>query len=167
MVSTLQRLTWNQENAAWRGIELCNAWNEPRSFELNSGSSADDTRCWPGIGFCWQASRDHRELRLPLTTLAWENRLSSPDFIGPLGKWSSRAAAEHLFLQGASGKLAPAEQYVGGVNVRIAATTRLRALETLEGMLPGTVLDFHPVDGRAAGCRAGFAQTLASLAGYF
>ena len=52
------------------------------------------------------------------TTLAWQNRLISPDFVGAL-----RATVEErhgglcVFLQGASGELGPREQYVGEVAV--------------------------------------------------
>jgi hypothetical protein len=48
------------------------------------------------------------------TTLAWENRLLSPDYVG-----AAREVLEHafdapaLFLQGASGELAPRDDYVG------------------------------------------------------
>ena len=52
------------------------------------------------------------------TTLAWENRLLSPDYIG-----AAREVLEHafgapaLFLQGASGELAPRDDYVGDTAV--------------------------------------------------
>lgn len=49
------------------------------------------------------------------TTLAWENTLISPDFPGALRETveSATNGAPCLFLQGASGELAPAEQYSG------------------------------------------------------
>ena len=48
------------------------------------------------------------------TTLAWENRLLSPDFIGAGREVLERAFdAPALFLQGASGELAPRDDYVG------------------------------------------------------
>lgn len=89
------------------------------------------------------------------TTLAWENRLISPDFVGATREVieSRCGGAPCLFLQGASGELAPAEQYVGDVNVADQHGRQLgyAALETLEGMLPpGTVLEFsHPVESGA------------------
>jgi hypothetical protein len=52
------------------------------------------------------------------TTLAWQNRLLSPDYIG-----AAREVLEHafgapaLFLQGASGELAPRDDYVGDTAV--------------------------------------------------
>jgi hypothetical protein len=89
------------------------------------------------------------------TTLAWGNRLISPDFVGATREVveSRCGGAPCLFLQGASGELAPAEQYVGDVNVADKHGRQLgyAALETLEGMLPpGTVLEFsHPVESGA------------------
>ena len=48
------------------------------------------------------------------TTLAWENRLLSPDYIGAAREvLESAFAAPALFLQGASGELAPRDDYVG------------------------------------------------------
>jgi hypothetical protein len=48
------------------------------------------------------------------TTLAWQNRLLSPDFIGAAREVLERAFdAPALFLQGASGELAPRDNYVG------------------------------------------------------
>lgn len=48
------------------------------------------------------------------TTLAWQNRLLSPDYIGAMREVVVQATgAPCLFLQGASGDLAPREQYVG------------------------------------------------------
>ena len=48
------------------------------------------------------------------TTLAWENRLLSPDYIGAAREVLETAfGAPALFLQGASGELAPRDDYVG------------------------------------------------------
>ncbi len=48
------------------------------------------------------------------TTLAWQNRLISPDYPGAMRELVEQTTgATCLFLQGASGELAPAEQYVG------------------------------------------------------
>lgn len=73
------------------------------------------------------------------TTLAWENRLISPDYVGAMRELvSSRTQAPCLFLQGASGELAPAQQYVGDVSLADGYGRRLghAVLGTLEGMLP-------------------------------
>jgi hypothetical protein len=52
------------------------------------------------------------------TTLAWENRVLSPDFIGAAREVLEDAfAAPALFLQGASGELAPRDDYVGDTDV--------------------------------------------------
>src|SRR5690606_3129471 len=48
------------------------------------------------------------------TTLAWENRLISPDYVGAMRELvEGNSDAPCLFLQGASGELSPAEQYSG------------------------------------------------------
>jgi hypothetical protein len=48
------------------------------------------------------------------TTLAWENRLLSPDYVGAAREVLEQAfGAPALFLQGASGELAPRDDYVG------------------------------------------------------
>ncbi|MEX1075987.1 MAG: alkaline ceramidase [Pirellulales bacterium] len=48
------------------------------------------------------------------TTLAWDNDLVSPDFVGEMRSTIEReGAGRGLFLQGASGELAPRYQYVG------------------------------------------------------
>ena len=52
------------------------------------------------------------------TTLAWENRLLSPDYIGAAREVLENAFdAPALFLQGASGELAPRDDYVGDTAV--------------------------------------------------
>jgi hypothetical protein len=73
------------------------------------------------------------------TTLAWENGALSPDYPGAM-----REVVEHstgapcLFLQGASGELAPAEQYSGDTALPDQHGRRLgyAVLATLAGMLP-------------------------------
>ena len=52
------------------------------------------------------------------TTLAWENRLISPDYVGAAREVLEAAFdAPALFLQGASGELGPREGYVGDAAV--------------------------------------------------
>ncbi len=52
------------------------------------------------------------------TTLAWANRQLSPDYIGAAREALERAfGAPALFLQGASGELAPRDDYVGDTAV--------------------------------------------------
>jgi hypothetical protein len=52
------------------------------------------------------------------TTLAWENRLLSPDYIGAAREVLEQAyGVPALFLQGASGELAPRDDYVGDTDV--------------------------------------------------
>ena len=74
------------------------------------------------------------------TTLAWDNELLSPDFVGAMRETieSSTDGAPCLFLLGACGELAAAWQYEGDVAVadRHGRRLGLAALSTLEGMLP-------------------------------
>ena len=72
-------------------------------------------------------------------TLAWENRAISPDFVGAMRETiEAQTSAPCLFLQGASGELAPAEEYVGDTSVADRHGRRLghAALSVLSGMLP-------------------------------
>ncbi|HXJ59713.1 MAG TPA: hypothetical protein VNU68_23970 [Verrucomicrobiae bacterium] len=73
------------------------------------------------------------------TTLAWDNTLISPDYIGALREVVEReTGAPCLFLQGASGELGPVEGYVGdplvadrnGRQLAYAALSTLTALPT-------------------------------------
>ncbi len=74
------------------------------------------------------------------TTLAWDNRLISPDYIGAMREVIERdtAGAPCLFLQGASGELSPREQYTGDLTIADANGRRLgyAALGVLDAMLP-------------------------------
>ncbi|GAB3924919.1 neutral/alkaline non-lysosomal ceramidase N-terminal domain-containing protein [Larkinella terrae] len=73
------------------------------------------------------------------TTLAWQNRLISPDYIGAMREVVETATnAPTLFLLGACGELAPREQYVGDVSIPDAYGRQLgyAVLSTLETILP-------------------------------
>ncbi len=74
------------------------------------------------------------------TTLGPANREISPDFVGAMREMVEAATgnAPCLFLQGASGELAPREQYVGDTDVPDAHGRCLgyAVLSTLAGMLP-------------------------------
>ncbi|MBI2952164.1 neutral/alkaline non-lysosomal ceramidase N-terminal domain-containing protein [bacterium] len=76
------------------------------------------------------------------TTLAWENTLISPDYVGAMREEVERAiGAPCLFLQGACGDLGPKEGFVGDVavadrNGRQLAHAALSALASLGP--PGT-----------------------------
>jgi hypothetical protein len=72
------------------------------------------------------------------TTLAWENTLISPDYLGAMRETieSATGGAPCLFLQGASGELGSREGYVGDTavadrNGRRLAYAALSALESL------------------------------------
>lgn len=74
------------------------------------------------------------------TTLAWDNTLISPDYIGAMRELVEEhtGGARCVFLQGASGELGPAHQYVGDPAVADQHGRRVgfSALAALEGMLP-------------------------------
>ncbi len=73
-------------------------------------------------------------------TLAWQNKLISPDYLGSLRELveAYTNGAPCLFMQGASGELAPREEYVGDVGIADAHGREVgfAVLSTLEGMLP-------------------------------
>jgi hypothetical protein len=83
------------------------------------------------------------------TTLAWQNKLISPDFVGAFNETvEAQTGALSLFLQGASGELQPAECYTGDLEIAEAHGCRLghATLATLEGMLPAnTQLEYSGV----------------------
>ena len=74
------------------------------------------------------------------TTLAWDNNLVSPDYVGMLRETIELATGggPSLFLQGASGELAPRYQYVGDTAVADAHGRELghAVLAALYGMEP-------------------------------
>lgn len=73
------------------------------------------------------------------TTLAWDNRLISPDYVGAMRELlEENTTAPCIFLQGASGELAPAEQYSGDCALADAYGRQLghAALAVLEAMYP-------------------------------
>lgn len=74
------------------------------------------------------------------TTLAWQNRLVSPDYIGAMREVVEANTADSpcLFLQGASGELAPAIQYTGDLAIVENHGRRLghAVVATLLGMSP-------------------------------
>jgi hypothetical protein len=99
------------------------------------------------------------------TTLAWQSREVSPDYVGSMREVvESATGAPCLFVQGASGELAPREQYTGDVAVadrhgRSLGHAVLAALDALpvpgeELTLDGIVESGAPLAiwmGRAAG----------------
>jgi hypothetical protein len=83
------------------------------------------------------------------TTLAWQNKQVSPDFVGAMREtMQQNTGAPALFLQGASGEMAPRYQYVGDTSVPDAHGRQLAfaALSTLADMEPaGQELVFDTV----------------------
>jgi hypothetical protein len=75
------------------------------------------------------------------TTLAWENTLISPDYVGAMRELVEAANGPCLFVQGASGDIGPVHGYVGDTSVadrngRQLGYAVLSALESLPP--PGT-----------------------------
>jgi hypothetical protein len=81
------------------------------------------------------------------TTLAWDNTAISPDYIGAYRETVEQATgAPALFLQGASGELAPRQQYVGDASVadRHGKQLGYATLATLHDMEPpGTIFAYQ------------------------
>ncbi|MEJ6645446.1 MAG: hypothetical protein QNL33_19545 [Akkermansiaceae bacterium] len=74
------------------------------------------------------------------TTLAWDNDLVSPDFPGAMREViESTTESPCLFLQGASGELAPCEQYLGDTSTadRHGRVLGHAAMSLLEMLAPG------------------------------
>lgn len=103
------------------------------------------------------------------TTLAWQTRQVSPDYVGALREVvEAETGAPCLFVQGASGELAPREQYTGDVTVAdrhgrslghavLSALAGLPALgqelvldRVVESGAPLAVWEGHPVVASAA-----------------
>lgn len=99
------------------------------------------------------------------TTLAWQNRTVSPDYVGAMRAIVEAATdAPCLFVQGASGELAPREQYTGDVAVadrhgRSLGYAVLAALDALP--VPGEELTLDGVveSGAPLAIWAGHAST--------
>ncbi|WP_353114398.1 hypothetical protein [Microbacterium sp.] len=118
------------------------------------------------------------------TTLAWQNREVSPDYVGAMREIVETATgAPCLFVQGASGELAPREQYTGDVAVadRHGRSLGHAVLAALDGLpSPGDEVTLDRVvesgaplaiwtgrpadaDGSAAGAVAGVELPLREL----
>jgi hypothetical protein len=114
---------------------------------FNPGGPADDTVLVAGV-----VADDGRTLGTVVnyachpTTLAWENTLISPDYVGAMREVvEQHTAGPCLFLQGASGDLGPREGFVGDTTVadhngRQLGFAALAALEALPP--PGTRFEY-------------------------
>jgi len=106
----------------------------------NPGGVADETVLVARV-----TGRDSRPLATIVnyachpTTLAWENTLISPDYVGAMREVVEAATgAPCLFLQGASGDIGPREGFVGDVAVADRNGRQLghAALAALEALAP-------------------------------
>ena len=109
---------------------------------FNPGAPADDTLMVARV-----TDEAHRTIATIVnyachpTTLAWENTLVSPDYLGAMREVIERATGDApcLFLQGASGELGPREGFVGDTAVadRNGRQLAYAALSALEALPPG------------------------------
>jgi hypothetical protein len=73
------------------------------------------------------------------TTLAWQNALISPDYIGAMREVvETQTGAPCLFLQGASGELAPRQQFGGDLEIadRLGRQLGFSCLSALQALPP-------------------------------
>ncbi len=130
-------------------------WHEPTQqwvIGYNTDVPADDTVMIARVS----SDNDGRTLANIVnyachpTTLAWENRLISPDYVGAMRETvEDDTGAPCVFLYGAAGELGPRVGFVGDVQVadRNGRQLGLAALSTLTTMPPhGTQFENpHPV----------------------
>lgn len=84
----------------------------------NPAGAADDTVMIGRISVDGTVSATLVNYACHPTTLAWQSREVSPDYVGAMREIVEQATgAPCLFVQGASGELAPREQYTGDVGV--------------------------------------------------
>jgi hypothetical protein len=150
--ATQAQLTWGLGRCALAGNRDLPDPQRPRFLTgYNPLAAADDTLLVGRI-----TAADGRPLATLVnyachpTTLAWENTLISPDYIGAMRELieAHTDGAPCLFLQGASGELAPREQYTADVAVadRHGRALGWACLATLETMPPpGMRLRFDAV----------------------
>ncbi|SKA31329.1 hypothetical protein SAMN04488128_103455 [Chitinophaga eiseniae] len=134
-------LTWRYGHC---GLAVNRDFPEPGGDRLvvgyNPGAAADDTlltgRITNAAGLVIGTIVNYA---CHPTTLAWDNQLLSPDYIGGMRSVVEPATGAFcLFLQGASGELSPAEQYSGDTSLADSYGRQLgfAILSALEGMLP-------------------------------
>lgn len=115
----------------------------------NPAASADDTVMIGRVSVDGAVAATLVNYACHPTTLAWQSRRVSPDYVGAMREIVEAATdAPCLFLQGASGELAPREQYTGDVRVadrhgRSLGHAVLAALDALP--LPGEELTLDGV----------------------
>jgi hypothetical protein len=115
--------------------------DEPRFLSgYNPGGEADDVlmvgRALAADGSCLATLVNYG---CHPTTLAWENRMLSPDFVGAMRETvEAGGGGICLYLHGASGELAPREQYTADTAIPDAHGRQLgyAVLSALAGMLP-------------------------------
>ncbi|MBO9625687.1 MAG: hypothetical protein J7484_04855 [Microbacterium sp.] len=143
----------------------------------NPGATADDTVMIGRLSVDGVVCATLVNYACHPTTLAWQNREVSPDYVGAMRELVEAATgAPCLFVQGASGELAPREQYTGDVDVadrhgRSLGHAVLAALDALptpgeQLTLDGVVESGAPLaiwTGRAVDGGSGAAGSLTSV----
>ncbi|WP_309127312.1 hypothetical protein [Microbacterium sp.] len=143
----------------------------------NPAASADDTVLIGRVSVDGSVAATLVNYACHPTTLAWQSRRVSPDYVGAMRETVEAATdAPCLFVQGASGELAPREQYTGDVRVadrhgRSLGHAVLAALDALplpgeELTLDGVVESGAPLAiwaGRAAEGGAGAGGTVTTV----
>lgn len=136
-------LTWNYGKCTLAANRDLPDADTPRYLSgFNPANTADDTLLVGRI-----TAEENEEIMATLvnyachpTTLAHQNRLLSPDYVGAMREVieANTENAPCLFLQGASGELAPREQYTADTDIADAHGRQLgyAVLSTLAGMLP-------------------------------
>ncbi len=118
---------WDEENQAY----VCG---------FNPGAKADDTVIVAQVrnpDDCGQTLATFVNYACHPTTLAWDNRMISPDYVGAMREVVEQATdAPCVFLQGASGDLGPVHGFVGDLEVadRNGRQLGYAALSALESM---------------------------------
>ncbi|MGP6169614.1 hypothetical protein ACTU6V_00220 [Microbacterium sp. A204] len=115
----------------------------------NPAASADDTVTIGRVSIDGAVTATLVNYACHPTTLAWQSREVSPDYVGAMREIVEQATdAPCLFVQGASGELAPREQYTGDVAVadrhgRSLGHAVMAALDSLP--VPGAELTLDSV----------------------
>ncbi len=145
-------LTWSTGRCGLAvNRDLPDPAKDRRVTGYNPGAAADDAVL---VGRVADASGKVRAVLVNYachpTTLAWENRLISPDYPGAMRETieTQVPGALAFYLHGPSGEVSPRRQYTGDVEVadRNGRQLAYAALSTLEGMLaPATRLEYAGV----------------------
>lgn len=149
-ISTMQAATISYAQGRCNLAANRDYWDEANGVYAcgyNPDAPADDTLIVARV-----AGADEQTLALVVnygchpTTLAWENTLISPDYVGAMREVVEQATgAPCIFAQGACGDLGPRHGFVGDTAVadRNGRQLGYAALSTLETIPPTPATDFY------------------------